>query len=76
MRLHSTWRVHEDGAAAPVREVRDTHRWWPFGLSAVEEESGLRARLLDTRPGAPPLAVLTKSPSPDRHPAAHDSEAP
>ncbi|MGX9920004.1 Gfo/Idh/MocA family oxidoreductase [Streptomyces sp. NPDC002248] len=76
MRLHSTWRVHEDGAAAPVREVRDTHRWWPFGLRAVEEESGLRARLLDTRPGAPPLAVLTKSPSPDRHPAAHDSEAP
>ncbi|MFJ4439333.1 Gfo/Idh/MocA family oxidoreductase [Streptomyces sp. NPDC088923] len=62
MRLRSTWRVHEDGAADPVREVRDSYRWWPFGLRAVEEESGLCARLLATRPGAPPLAVLSRPP--------------
>ncbi|MEU5517828.1 Gfo/Idh/MocA family oxidoreductase [Streptomyces griseoaurantiacus] len=62
MRLHSTWRVYEDGATEPVREVRDSYRWIPFGLKDVEAESGLTARPLPTRPGAPPLAVLVLPP--------------
>ncbi|EGG49042.1 hypothetical protein SGM_6623 [Streptomyces griseoaurantiacus M045] len=62
MRLHSTWRVYEDGATEPVREVRDSYRWIPFGLKDVEAESGLTARPLPTRPGAPPLAVFVLPP--------------
>ncbi|MFD7956176.1 Gfo/Idh/MocA family oxidoreductase [Streptomyces ardesiacus] len=66
MRLHSTWRVYRDGAAQAEREVRDSYRWTPFGLSDVAAESGMTARTLPTRPGAPPLAVLTRTPgSPD-----------
>ncbi|GAA1167188.1 Gfo/Idh/MocA family oxidoreductase [Streptomyces hebeiensis] len=62
MRLHSTWRVYRDGAARPEREVRDSYRWAPFGLKDVATESGMTARALPTRPGAPPLAVLTRGP--------------
>ncbi|EHN79779.1 NAD-binding Rossmann fold protein, partial [Streptomyces coelicoflavus ZG0656] len=62
MRLHSTWRVYRDDAARPEREVRDSYRWAPFGLKDVATESGLTARALPTRPGAPPLAVLTRAP--------------
>ncbi|MGW0999417.1 Gfo/Idh/MocA family oxidoreductase [Streptomyces sp. NPDC002523] len=62
MRLHSTWRVYRDGAAQAEREVRDSYRWAPFGLKDVAAESGMTARALPTRPGAPPLAVLTRTP--------------
>ncbi|WP_030832985.1 Gfo/Idh/MocA family oxidoreductase [Streptomyces hygroscopicus] len=62
MRLHSTWRVYRDGATRAEREVHDSYRWAPFGLKDVEAESGLTARTLPTRPGAPPLAVLTRAP--------------
>ncbi|MEU9558933.1 Gfo/Idh/MocA family oxidoreductase [Streptomyces fumanus] len=62
MRLHSTWRVYRDGAAQAVREVRDSYRWTPLGLKDVVAESGMTARALPTRPGAPPLAVLTRTP--------------
>ncbi|MGX1116786.1 thiazolinyl imide reductase [Streptomyces ambofaciens] len=62
MRLHSTWRVYRDGAARPEREVRDSYRWAPFGLKDVATESGMAVRALPTRPGAPPLAVLTRAP--------------
>ncbi|OMI35637.1 Gfo/Idh/MocA family oxidoreductase [Streptomyces sparsogenes] len=69
MRLHSTWRVYRDGAAQPEREVRDSYRWTPFALADVVAESGMTARTLPTRPGAPPLAVLTRAPD-DSDPAA------
>jgi thiazolinyl imide reductase len=62
MRLHSTWRVYRDGADRAEREVRDSYRWAPFGLKDVAAESGMTARALPTRPGAPPLAVLTRTP--------------
>lgn len=62
MRLDSTWRVYLDGATEAVREVHDSYRWAPFGLKDVEAESGLTAHALPTRPGAPPLAVLTRAP--------------
>ncbi|MEU9381409.1 class I SAM-dependent methyltransferase, partial [Streptomyces sp. NPDC048279] len=62
MRLHSTWRVFRDGAAQPEREVHDSYRWTPFALADVVAESGMTARTLPTRPGAPPLAVLTRAP--------------
>nr|WP_202437153.1 Gfo/Idh/MocA family oxidoreductase [Streptomyces sp. SID5910] len=64
MRLHSTWRVYRDGAPQAEREVRDSYRWAPFGLKDVVAESGMTARTLPTRPGAPPLAVLTRAPDP------------
>ncbi|MFJ4152715.1 Gfo/Idh/MocA family oxidoreductase [Streptomyces galbus] len=59
MRLRSTWRVYRDGAPQAEREVHDSYRWEPFGLKDVVAESGMSARTLPTRPGAPPLAVLT-----------------
>ncbi|WP_446047078.1 Gfo/Idh/MocA family oxidoreductase [Streptomyces olivaceus] len=59
MALHSTWRVYREDTAQAVREVHDSYRWAPFGLKDVEAESGMTARTLPTRPGAPPLAVLT-----------------
>uniref|UniRef100_A0AAU3GKK1 Gfo/Idh/MocA family oxidoreductase n=1 Tax=Streptomyces sp. NBC_01401 TaxID=2903854 RepID=A0AAU3GKK1_9ACTN len=62
MRLHSTWRVHRDDAPGVVREVHDSYRWTPFGLNDVAAESGMSVRTLPTRPGAPPLAVLTHEP--------------
>ncbi|GFH39143.1 Gfo/Idh/MocA family oxidoreductase [Streptomyces pacificus] len=62
MRLHSTWRVYRDGAPQAEREVRDSYRWEPFGLKDVVAESGMTARTLPTRPGAPPLAVLIRTP--------------
>ncbi|MDA4890622.1 Gfo/Idh/MocA family oxidoreductase [Streptomyces sp. MS2A] len=62
MRLHSTWRVYRDGAGQPEREVHDSYRWTPFALADVVAESGMAARTLPTRPGAPPLAVLTRTP--------------
>ncbi|MFB7496398.1 Gfo/Idh/MocA family oxidoreductase [Streptomyces sp. NPDC056161] len=62
MRLHSTWRVYRDGATQAEREVHDSYRWAPFGLKDVVAESGMTARTLPTRPGAPPLAVLTRAP--------------
>ncbi|MGW4750735.1 Gfo/Idh/MocA family oxidoreductase, partial [Streptomyces sp. NPDC004290] len=61
MRLHSTWRVYRDGATRAEREVHDSYRWAPFGLKDVAAESGMTARTLPTRPGAPPLAVLTRA---------------
>ncbi|MFI0039155.1 Gfo/Idh/MocA family oxidoreductase [Streptomyces mutabilis] len=61
MRLHSTWRVYRDGATDAEREVHDSYRWAPFGLKDVVAESGMTARALPTRPGAPPLAVLTRA---------------
>lgn len=64
MRLHSTWRVYRDGATEAEREVHDSYRWVPFGLKDVVAESGMTARALPTRPGAPPLAVLTRPPAP------------
>ncbi|MFJ3937493.1 Gfo/Idh/MocA family oxidoreductase [Streptomyces parvus] len=64
MRLHSTWRVYRDGAPQVEREVHDSYRWEPFGLKDVVVESGMTARTLSTRPGAPPLAVLTRAPDP------------
>nr|WP_203607521.1 Gfo/Idh/MocA family oxidoreductase [Streptomyces sp. SID11385] len=64
MRLHSTWRVHRDDAPQAAREVHDSYRWEPFGLADVVAESGMTARTLPTRPGAPPLAVLTRTPDP------------
>jgi pyochelin biosynthetic protein PchG len=69
MRLHTTWRVYRDDEDTPLRVVHDSYRWIPFGLRQVAEESGLHARVLPTRPGAPPLAELTRrpatTPSPD-----------
>ncbi|MFF3438556.1 Gfo/Idh/MocA family oxidoreductase [Streptosporangium sp. NPDC002721] len=62
MRLHTTWRVYRDDEDVPLRLVHDSYRWIPFGLRQVAEESGLHARLLPTRPGAPPLAELTRQP--------------
>ncbi|WP_134655257.1 Gfo/Idh/MocA family oxidoreductase [Streptomyces sp. H23] len=62
MRLRSTWRVYRDGARQPEREVHDSYRWTPFALADVVAESGMTARTLPTRPGAPPLAVLTRTP--------------
>ncbi|MER7054154.1 Gfo/Idh/MocA family oxidoreductase [Streptomyces sp. NPDC000351] len=62
MRLHSTWRVYRDDATEAERVVRDSYRWAPFGLKDVVAESGMTARALPTRPGAPPLAVLTRTP--------------
>ncbi|MEU0965079.1 Gfo/Idh/MocA family oxidoreductase [Streptomyces sp. NPDC005917] len=64
MRLHSTWRVYRDGETAVVREVHDSYHWAPFGLKDVAAESGMSVRPLPTRPGAPPLAVLTNEPDP------------
>ncbi|WP_233645010.1 Gfo/Idh/MocA family oxidoreductase [Streptomyces sp. BSE6.1] len=61
MRLRSTWRVYRDGARQPEREVHDSYRWTPFALADVVAESGMTARTLPTRPGAPPLAVLTRT---------------
>lgn len=63
MRLHTTWRVYDEGAAAPLREVHDAYRWFPLGLGLLAEESGLHTRPLPTRPGAPPLALLTRTPA-------------
>lgn len=63
MRLHTTWRVYDKEGAAPLREVHDTYRWFPLGLGHLAEESGLHARPLPTRPGAPPLALLTRTPA-------------
>ncbi|GAA4203993.1 Gfo/Idh/MocA family oxidoreductase [Streptosporangium oxazolinicum] len=60
MRLHTTWRVYRDEEDVPLRLVHDSYRWIPFGLRQVAEESGLRLRPLPTRPGAPPLAELTR----------------
>jgi thiazolinyl imide reductase len=62
MRLHSTWRVYLDGASQAEREVHDSYRWAPLALDDVVAESGMTARTLPTRPGAPPLAVLTRTP--------------
>ncbi|AZM74180.1 methyltransferase domain-containing protein [Streptomyces sp. KPB2] len=62
MRLRSTWRVYRDGAGQPEREVHDSYRWTPFAPADVVAESGMTARTLPTRPGAPPLAVLTRTP--------------
>ncbi|MFJ6912582.1 Gfo/Idh/MocA family oxidoreductase [Streptomyces sp. NPDC101133] len=62
MRLRSTWRVYRDGARQPEREVHDSYRWTPFAPADVVAESGMTARTLPTRPGAPPLAVLTRTP--------------
>ncbi|MGW3968833.1 Gfo/Idh/MocA family oxidoreductase [Streptomyces ardesiacus] len=69
MRLHSTWRVHRDGDPRPERVVHDSYRWEPFGLKDVVAESGLTARTLPTRTGAPPLAVLTRTPAVSETPA-------
>ncbi|EFD64519.1 thiazolinyl imide reductase, partial [Streptomyces lividans TK24] len=68
MRLHSTWRVYRDDATEAEREVHDSYRWAPFGLKDVVAESGMTARALPTRPGAPPLAVLTKGTGRPEHP--------
>ncbi|MBZ6087719.1 Gfo/Idh/MocA family oxidoreductase [Streptomyces olivaceus] len=68
MRLHSTWRVYREDTAQAVREVHDSYRWAPFGLKDVEAESGMTARTLPTRPGAPPLAVLTLPAAPSGTP--------
>ncbi|MFF4472246.1 Gfo/Idh/MocA family oxidoreductase [Streptomyces sp. NPDC001599] len=62
MRLHSTWRVYRDDSIEAEREVHDSYRWAPFGVKEVAAESGMTARALPTRPGAPPLAVLTRAP--------------
>ncbi|WP_405191912.1 Gfo/Idh/MocA family oxidoreductase [Streptomyces anthocyanicus] len=69
MRLHSTWRVYRDDATEAEREVHDSYRWAPFGLRDVVAESGMTARALPTRPGAPPLAVLTRAPDAPNTPA-------
>ncbi|AXL92829.1 thiazolinyl imide reductase [Streptomyces sp. CB09001] len=69
MRLHSTWRVYRDDATEAEREVHDSYRWTPFGLKDVVAESGMTARALPTRPGAPPLAVLTRAPDAPNTPA-------
>ncbi|AIJ11204.1 Gfo/Idh/MocA family oxidoreductase [Streptomyces lividans] len=69
MRLHSTWRVYRDDATEAEREVHDSYRWAPFGLKDVVAESGMTARALPTRPGAPPLAVLTRAPDAPNTPA-------
>ncbi|WP_370666331.1 Gfo/Idh/MocA family oxidoreductase [Streptomyces sp. IBSBF 2507] len=69
MRLHSTWRVYRGDATEAEREVHDSYRWEPFGLKDVVAESGMTARTLPTRPGAPPLAVLTRAPDAPDTPA-------
>ncbi|MFE6637672.1 Gfo/Idh/MocA family oxidoreductase [Streptomyces tendae] len=69
MRLHSTWRVYREDATEADREVHDSYRWEPFGLKDVVAESGMTARTLPTRPGAPPLAVLTRAPDAPDTPA-------
>ncbi|MGV9590088.1 Gfo/Idh/MocA family oxidoreductase [Streptomyces tendae] len=69
MRLHSTWRVYREDATEAEREVHDSYRWEPFGLKDVVAESGMTARTLPTRPGAPPLAVLTRPPDAPDTPA-------
>ncbi|MGA5560608.1 Gfo/Idh/MocA family oxidoreductase [Streptomyces platensis] len=74
MRLHSTWRVYREGATSAEREVHDSYRWAPFGLKDVVAESGMTARALPTRPGAPPLAVLTRAP--DGSNTANDPDLP
>ncbi|MEU3183956.1 Gfo/Idh/MocA family oxidoreductase [Streptomyces sp. NPDC006923] len=63
MRLHTTWRVYRDGEPGALREVHDSYRWVPLGLHDVAAESGMTLRTLPTRPGAPPLAVLTHEPT-------------
>lgn len=63
MQLHTTWRVYRENEQTPLRQVHDSYRWIPFGLSLVAQESGLHAQPLDTRTGAPPLAVLTRRPA-------------
>ncbi|MFF0647092.1 Gfo/Idh/MocA family oxidoreductase [Streptomyces tendae] len=73
MRLHSTWRVYREDATEAEREVHDSYRWEPFGLKDLVAESGMTARTLPTRPGAPPLAVLTRAPD---APDAPDTRAP
>ncbi|MGV9620763.1 Gfo/Idh/MocA family oxidoreductase [Streptomyces tendae] len=73
LRLHSTWRVYREDATEAEREVHDSYRWEPFGLKDVVAESGMTARTLPTRPGAPPLAVLTRAPD---APDAPDTRAP
>ncbi|GAA4975495.1 Gfo/Idh/MocA family oxidoreductase [Streptomyces hyderabadensis] len=67
--LHSTWRVYRDDAPEAEREVHDSYRWAPIGLKEVVAESGMTARALPTRPGAPPLAVLTRAPDAPHTPA-------
>ncbi|MDG9726119.1 Gfo/Idh/MocA family oxidoreductase [Streptomyces sp. DH41] len=74
MRLHSTWRVYRDDATEAEREVHDSYRWATFGLKDVVAESGMTARALPTRPGAPPLAVLTRAP--DAPDTAHEPALP
>ncbi|MZG15756.1 methyltransferase domain-containing protein, partial [Streptomyces sp. SID5914] len=69
MRLHSTWRVYREDATEAEREVHDSYRWEPFGLKDVVAESGMTTRPLPTRPGAPPLAVLTRAPDAPDTPA-------
>ncbi|MFI0576356.1 Gfo/Idh/MocA family oxidoreductase [Streptomyces tendae] len=69
MRLHSTWRVYREDATEAEREVHDSYRWEPFGLKGVVAESGMTTRPLPTRPGAPPLAVLTRAPDAPDTPA-------
>ncbi|GHJ35182.1 Gfo/Idh/MocA family oxidoreductase [Streptomyces sp. TS71-3] len=62
MRLRSTWRIYEEASPAPLREVHDAYLWEPFGLDTLAEESGLLVRPMPVRPGAPPLAVLSREP--------------
>lgn len=60
-RLDSRWTV--DHGTTRVREVHDSHRWFPFGLDTVAHESGFRTEPLPHRPGGPPLA-LCRAPGP------------
>lgn len=60
-RLDSRWTV--DHGATRVREVRDSHRWFPFGLDTVARESGFLVETLPRRPGGPPL-MLCRAPGP------------
>ncbi|UGQ12383.1 Gfo/Idh/MocA family oxidoreductase [Yinghuangia sp. ASG 101] len=59
--LTSRWTV--DHGTTRIREVRDSHRWFPFGFDAVAHESGFPTEPLPHRPGGPPLA-LCRAPGP------------
>jgi precorrin-6B methylase 2 len=63
MRLHTTWRVHQDGQLR--REVRDSYLWHPFGVEELADETGFALEPLPPPHGrsAPHMAVL-RAPSP------------
>lgn len=58
MELRTTWRVYDGGAL--VRQVDHGHRWFPFTLEQLVEESGLQLAAVEATSGrvSTPLGVL------------------